>query len=79
MAIPHNGVTADMEILFNLTSVKNFPQQEILRGELISPDKSTLTVKVRYTGERKGGCLAIRLPSKQIISNIKDLVKMLCK
>ncbi len=68
LAIPNNGVTADMEILFNLTPFKNFPQQKILRGELISPDQSALTVKVRSTGEQKGGCLAIRLPSRQITS-----------
>lgn len=76
MAIPHNGVTADMEILFNLNPVKSFPQHEIQNGELISPDGSTLPIKVRRvgelkvgrTGERKGGCLAIRLPSKQITS-----------
>ncbi|MFA5385151.1 MAG: hypothetical protein WC364_10890 [Eubacteriales bacterium] len=67
LAIPNNGVTADMEILFNLNWLKSFPQQKILRGELISPDQNALTVEVRNTGG-KGGCLAIRLPSRQITS-----------
>ena len=67
LAIQNNGVTADMEILFNLNWLKRFPQQKILKGELISPDQNALTVKVRNTGE-KDGCLAIRLPSRQIVS-----------